>query len=60
MDMNTPNLPYQGQRARRGSSSFSGQIAKGSIRSIAVSDWLQAASVIVAAAVIWVALYYTR
>lgn len=58
MDVNSPQLPYQGQRARRGSSSFTNRL--GSLRSIAVADWLQIGSVFVAAAVIWIALYYTR
>jgi hypothetical protein len=60
MDLNTPHLPYDSQRSRRGSSSFANRITKGSLRGIAASDWLQAASVVVAAAVIWIALYYTR
>lgn len=30
------------------------------MRGISVADWLQIASVAIAGAVIWVALYYTR
>jgi hypothetical protein len=58
MDINSPQVPYQSQRARRGSSSFLHR--KGTLQGIAVADWLQAASIAVAAAVIWIALYYTR
>ena len=58
MDFNSPQVPFQTERARRGSSSSAK--TKGTLRGIAMADWLQAASVVVAAAVIWVALYYTR
>jgi hypothetical protein len=30
------------------------------LRGIAIADWMQAGSVVVAGAVIWIALYYTR
>ncbi len=61
MDINTPNLPYQTQHARRGSSSFTQRLGKAMpLRGISAADWLQIASVVVAAAVVWIALYYTR
>ena len=63
MDINTPHLPYDAQRSRRGSSSFGQKLGKTlpmPLRGIAISDWLQIASVVVAGAVIWIALYYTR
>ena len=61
MDINTPHLPYHTQHSRRGSSSFSERLGKAMpLRGISVADWLQIASVIVAGAVVWIALYYTR
>lgn len=60
MDPNTPHLPYDGQRARRGSSSFDPTMSKSSVRNIAISDWLQAGSLVVAAGIVWIALYLSR
>jgi hypothetical protein len=61
MDINSSHLPYQTQHARRGSSSFSQRLGKSMpLRGISTADWLQIASVVVAAAVVWIALYYTR
>jgi hypothetical protein len=61
MDIDRPPLPYQSQRARRGSSSFGLRLGKAKpARWISVADWLQIASIAVALAVIAFALYYTR
>ena len=63
MDINTPHLPYETQRARRGSSSFGRRLSRAvptQLRGISVADWLQVASIAVAGAVVWIALYYTR
>jgi hypothetical protein len=61
MDMNTPHLPYKDQPARRGSSSFAHRLSKAMpLKGFDAADWLQVASIVVAAAVIWIALYYTR
>jgi hypothetical protein len=61
MDINTSHLPYQTQHARRGSSSFTRRLGKATpLRGISTADLLQIASVVVAGAVVWIALYYTR
>ena len=61
MDINTPHLPYETSRTRRGSSSFTARLGQAMpLRGISVADWLQIVSVGVAGVVIWVALYYTR
>jgi len=61
MDLNTPHLPYESRPARRGSSSFANRVGQAMpIRNIGVAEWMQIVSIVVSAAVIWVALYYTR
>ena len=61
MDLNTPHLPYETPHARRGSSSFTRRLGKAMpLRGLSLADWLQIASIVVAGAVIWIALYYTR
>ena len=61
MHINTPHLPYESQRARRGSSSFGRRLGKAMpLRLASIADWMQIVSVAVAAAIIWIALYYTR
>jgi hypothetical protein len=61
MQINTPHLGYQSRRARRGSSSFGQRLGKAMpLRAVSVADWMQIASIAIAGAVIWIALYYTR
>lgn len=61
MDLNSPQVPYSNQRARRGSSSFINRIGRSlPLHGIGAADWMQAISIVVSAAVIWIALYYTR
>jgi len=61
MDIHTPRIPYEAQHARRGSSSFTKRLGSAiPLRGISVADWMQFASIAVAGAVVWIALYYTR
>jgi len=61
MDPNGPHLPYEHQRSRRGSSSFANRVGRVTgLRGIAFADWLSAASLIVAAAIIGIALFYSH
>jgi len=61
MNVNPPHIPYQTQHARRGSSSFTQRLGGAlPLRGISVADWMQFASIVVAGAVVWIALYYTR
>ena len=61
MDIDRPQLPYDSHRARRGSSSFAMRLGRAlPLRGVSTSDWLLIASLIVAAGVVVIALYYTR
>lgn len=60
MHPDTPQFPDEKQPTRVRSSSFANRFGLALPRSVETADLMQALSIIVSAAVIWLALYYTR